>query len=966
YDEQPPDTAGEIGRWARDGLVNIVGGCCGTTPDHVRAVAEAVHGVRPRVPPERRRGVLSLAGLEPLEIPRPGNLFVNVGERTNVTGSRRFARLIRDGNDDEAVAVARDQVENGAQMLDVNMDEGLLDSVAAMTRFLRRVAAEPDVARVPVMIDSSRWDVIEAGLRQVQGRPVVNSLSLKEGETEFLRQARLARRYGAAVVVMAFDEAGQADSAERKVEVLSRAHRILVEEAGFDPADVILDPNVFAIGTGIAEHAHLGAEYIEAVRRLKAELPEAKTSGGISNVSFSFRGNDAVREAIHAVFLYHAIAAGLDMGIVNAGALPVLDDVDAELRERAEDLVLDRRPDATERLLELAERMGAGGGTRRQARDLGWREAPVRDRLVHALVEGIDDWVEADTEEARQAAARPLDVIEGPLMDGMSRVGDLFGAGRMFLPQVVKSARVMKKAVAVLIPWLEAEAGGDGARRTAGTVVLATVKGDVHDIGKNIVGVVLRCNNYEVVDLGVMVPAARILETVRETKADLVGLSGLITPSLEEMAHVAAELEREGFRLPLLIGGATTSRAHTAIRIAPAYSGPTVHVIDASRAVGVAGALLGSERKSYAARVRDEYEAVRAERDGRRRREERLTLDQARANRLAIDWSVGPPPPVPSFLGVRSFEPWPLEDLVERVDWTPFFAAWELRGHFPEILEDVRLGPSARQLYDDARALLDRVVGERLLEARAAVGFWPAGSTLDDDIALLDADGRARLATLHTLRQQHAKAAGRPNLALADFVAPADGGVRDHVGAFAVTAGLGADDAIRAFEAANDDYSAILLRALADRLAEALAERLHERVRRELWGYEPEESLTNADLIAERYQGIRPAPGYPAQPDHTEKRTIFELLEAERRIGVRLTESMAMLPAASVSGLYFWHPQAAYFGVGRIGHDQLEDYARRKAMSVDDLARWLAPNLADPDAVVRERTAPEPSIAGPR
>jgi 5-methyltetrahydrofolate--homocysteine methyltransferase len=965
YDETPPVTAGEIGQWARDGLVNIVGGCCGTTPDHVRAIADAAAGIAPRRPPERRRDVLSLAGLEPLDIPRPGNLFVNVGERTNVTGSRRFARLITEGRDDEAIAVARDQVDNGAQMLDVNMDEGLLDSVAAMTRFLRRLAAEPDVAKVPLMIDSSRWDVIEAGLRQVQGRPVVNSLSLKEGEDELLRQARLARRYGAAVVVMAFDESGQADSADRKVEVLTRAYRLLVDRAGFDPADVILDPNVFAIGTGIAEHANLGVEYVAAIRRLKTELPEAKTSGGISNVSFSFRGNDAIREAIHAVFLYHAIGAGLDMGIVNAGALPVLDDVDPELRERAEDLVLNRRPDATERLLELAERMGASAGTRREARDLAWRELPVRDRLVHGLVEGIDDFVEADTEEARQVAARPLDVIEGPLMDGMSRVGDLFGAGKMFLPQVVKSARVMKKAVAVLIPYLEAEAeaGGAGARRTAGTVVMATVKGDVHDIGKNIVGVVLRCNNYEVIDLGVMVPAARILDTVRETKADLVGLSGLITPSLEEMAHVASELEREGFRLPLLIGGATTSKAHTAIRIAPAYSGPTVHVIDASRAVGVAGALLGGERDVYAARVRDEYEGLRAERAGIRSHEARLTLDEARANRLRIDWAAGPPPPVPAYLGARSFEPWPLEDLVERIDWTPFFTAWELRGHFPEILDDARLGTSARQLHEDARALLARVVDERLLEARAVAGFWPAGSTGDDDIVLFDPDrGDRTLATLHSLRQQHAKTNDRPNLALADFVAPLDAGLRDHVGAFAVTAGLGADEAIRRFEADNDDYSAIMLRALADRLAEALAERLHERVRRELWGYAPDESLSNADLIAEGYQGIRPAPGYPAQPDHTEKRTIFALLDAERRIDVRLTESMAMLPAASVSGLYFWHPQAAYFGVGRIGRDQLEDYARRKGLSLEEMARWLAPNLAPDAAAAREPSSTEPRV----
>ncbi len=955
YDETPPVTAGEIGQWARDGLVNIVGGCCGTTPDHVRAIANAVAGARPRTPKPRPRGVLSLAGLEPLDIPRPGNLFVNVGERTNVTGSRKFARLIRDGLDDEAVSVARDQVDNGAQLLDVNMDEALLDSPAAMSRFLRRLAAEPDVARVPLMIDSSRWDVIEAGLRQVQGRPIVNSLSLKEGEEPFLRQARLAHRYGAAVVVMAFDERGQADSADDKVEILGRAYRLLVEEAGFDPADVIFDPNVFAIGTGIAEHANLGVEYIEAVRRLKERFPEAKTSGGISNVSFAFRGNDPIREAIHAVFLEHAIAAGLDMGIVNAGALPVLDDVDPEVREAAEDLVLNRRPDATERMLELSARMAAAGGTgavRTSARDLSWRELPIRERLVHSLVEGIDDWIEQDTEEARQAATRPLDVIEGPLMDGMSRVGDLFGAGRMFLPQVVKSARVMKKAVAVLVPYLEAEStDGDGTGRTgprsAGRIVMATVKGDVHDIGKNIVGVVLRCNNYEVLDLGVMVPAARILDTARETGADIIGLSGLITPSLEEMAHVASELEREGFSLPLLIGGATTSRAHTAIRIAPEYSGPTVHVVDASRAVGVAGALLGGEAERYLAGVQSEYEAIRAEREGRRSREERLSLAEARANRLRIDWAAGPRPPAPSFLGVRAFDPWPLDDLVERIDWTPFFTAWELKGHFPEILDDARLGASARSLYDDARRLLDRVVRDGLLRAAAVAGFWRAGSTDDDDIVLFDPDADRPLATLHSLRQQHAKTNDRPNVALADYVAPLRSGVVDHVGAFAVTAGLGSDAAVRAFEDAHDDYSAIMLRALADRLAEALAERLHERVRRELWGYAPDEALTNDQLIAERYQGIRPAPGYPAQPDHTEKPTLFALLGAEDRIGIRLTESMAMLPAASVSGLYFWHPEARYFGVGRIGHDQLEDYARRKGMSIEELARWLAPNLAE-------------------
>ena len=944
YDETPEVTAGLIAEWARDGLVNIVGGCCGTTPDHVRAIAAAVAGIPPRPIPPRRSGVLTLAGLEPLEIPQPGGLLVHVGERTNVTGSRRFARLVTTGDYAAAVEVAREQVEAGANVLDVNMDEAMLDSVAAMTTFLRLLAAEPSVARVPIMVDSSRWEVIEAGLRQVQGKPVVNSLSLKDGEAEFLRRARLARRYGAAVVVMAFDEAGQAETVERKVEIAKRAVRLLTEEVGFPPEEIIVDPNVFAVGTGIEEHAGYGLAFIEAVRRIKADLPGVKTSGGISNVSFAFRGNDPVREAIHAVFLYHAVRAGLDLAIVNAAALPVYDDIEPELRERAEDLVLARRPDATERLLEIADR--ARSTARAAERDTAWRSWPVAERLRHALVEGISEYIAADTEEARRALGSPLAVIEGPLMDGMRVVGDLFGAGKMFLPQVVKSARVMKQAVAVLVPYLEAEAAA-GKDRAAGRILLATVKGDVHDIGKNIVGVVLRCNNYDVVDLGVMVPAATILETAREIRADIVGLSGLITPSLDEMVHVAAEMERQGFRIPLLIGGATTSRTHTAVKIAPVYSGPTVHVLDASRAVGVASALLSPDAHDrFVGEIRREYEAIRRERDERQAREARLPLAEARANRLEIDWRTRPVPR-PTFLGTRTFTDYPIADLVDRIDWTPFFAAWELKGRFPAILDDPERGQAARDLYADARRMLERIEREGLLRAAGVVGFWPAASTPDDDIeCYADESRRAVVAVFRTLRQQMAKPDGRPNLALADFVAPRSAGIVDYIGAFAVTAGLGADEAIARFEAAHDPYGAIMIKALADRLAEAFAERLHERVRRELWGYAPDEALSNEDLIAERYQGIRPAPGYPACPDHTEKRTIFALLGAER-VGMRLTESCAMLPAASVAGYYFWRPEASYFGLGRIGRDQLEDYARRKGISVEEAARWLRPNLAE-------------------
>ena len=944
YDETPEQMADALGEWASHGLLNIAGGCCGTTPEHIAAIAAAVAGLPPR-PIVERSAKTHLAGLEPVVIPPPGDTFVNVGERTNVTGSRKFARLIAEDKEDEAVDIAREQVTNGAQLIDVNMDEAMLDGVAAMTRFLRRIAAEPDIASVPVMVDSSKWSVLEAGLQQLQGKGVVNSISLKEGEAPFLEQARLCKRYGAAVVVMAFDEKGQGDTVERRMAILKRAYELLTRDVGFAPADIILDANIFAIATGIEEHNAYAVQFIETVRRLKAEIPGTRTSGGVSNVSFAFRGNDPVREAIHSVFLYHAKRAGLDMAIVNAGVLPVYDDIEPELRERVEDVVLDRRPDSTERLLEIAARY-AGAGMDRKTEDLTWRERPVGERLTHALVEGIDTWVVEDTEEARQAASRPLDVIEGPLMAGMNVVGDLFGSGRMFLPQVVKSARVMKKAVAHLVPYLEMEREGTGRR--AGTIVTATVKGDVHDIGKNIVGVVLGCNDYEVIDLGVMVPVARILEAAEEHDADLIGLSGLITPSLDEMVHVASEMERLGMTTPLLIGGATTSRAHTAVKIAPAYSGPVVHVLDASRAVGVAGALVDGERRAaYAAGIHDEYEAVRQDRAGRQSKERYLTIEEARANRVPIDWPTVAPP-APSFLGVRTFDRYPLDELVERIDWTPFFATWELRGAYPAILDDPTVGKAARDLFRDAQALLATIVKDGRLRAAGALGFWPANADVDDIAVWRDDTRGEQLATFRTLRQQMAKTDGRPNVALADFVAPLSSGLTDHIGAFAVTAGHGADELVTEFEAAHDDYSAILAKALADRLAEAFAERLHERVRQEFWGYAPDEDLANTDLIAERYQGIRPAPGYPACPDHTEKRTIFELLSAEANAGIRLTESCAMWPGASVSGYYLWNPASHYFGIGRIDRDQLEDYADRKGVPLAEAERWLAPNLRDP------------------
>jgi 5-methyltetrahydrofolate--homocysteine methyltransferase len=871
---------------------------------------------------------------------RIGN-FVNIGERTNVTGSAKFRRLILDGDFEAALQIAREQVENGAQILDVNMDEAMLDSEAAMTKFLNLVAGEPAIAKVPIMIDSSKWSVIEAGLKCVQGKPIVNSVSLKEGEEACVQQARRAMRYGAALVVMAFDEKGQAETAERKFRIAERAYRLLTEKAGVPAEDLIFDPNIFAVATGIEEHNDYARAYFEATRRIKESLPYVHVSGGVSNVSFAFRGNNPVREAMHAAFLYHGIRHGMDMAIVNAGQLPIYEDIPAELRERIEDVLLNRRPDATDRLLEIAEAF-RGGGARKEA-DLEWRKGDVRARLVHALVEGITEFIDADTEEARAQARRPLEVIEGPLMDGMNAVGDLFGSGKMFLPQVVKSARVMKKAVAYLLPFLEAEKAG--GRRPKGRVLTATVKGDVHDIGKNIVGVVLGCNNYEVIDLGVMVPCGRLLETAKAEKVDMIGLSGLITPSLEEMCYVAKEMTREGFSIPLLIGGATTSKAHTAVKIAPNYQGPVVYVPDASRAVGVVGSLLADGgNAAFAGAVREEYARIRESHARQAGEKARTPLAQARANKLNLDWRAYRPVK-PARLGLAVLRDYDLGELIQRIDWRPFFLAWELKGNFPAILDDPGTGKAARSLYDDARAMLERIVRERSLAANGVVGFWPANAA-GDDIEVYADEGRGRpLAVVHTLRQQMARE-GRPNLALADFVAPRDLGVADYVGAFAVTAGVGLEALVAAFEAAHDDYSAILAKALADRLAEAFAERLHERARKEFWGYAADENLSNEELIAEAYRGIRPAPGYPACPDHTEKRTLFDLLKAEENAGIRLTESFAMWPAASVSGYYFAHPESRYFGVGRIGRDQVADYAKRKGMGVREAERWLAPNLA--------------------
>ncbi|WP_420634480.1 methionine synthase [Candidatus Palauibacter sp.] len=947
YDDTPENMSDLLGDFADRGLLNVVGGCCGTGPEHIRAIADRMEAAPARRIPTPEP-LPRFSGLEPLVI-RPDTLFVNIGERTNVTGSARFRRLIRDDAFDEAVEVARDQVRNGAQLLDVNMDEGLLDSEAAMTRFLNLIAVEPDIARVPTVIDSSRWEVIEAGLKCTQGKAIVNSISLKEGETVFLEQAALIRRYGAGVIVMAFDEQGQADTVERKLETCHRAWNLLLG-AGFRPEEIIFDPNVFAVGTGMAEHDEYGLAFIEAVRRIKQELPGASTSGGISNISFSWRGNDAVREAVHTAFLYHAIAAGLDMGIVNVGRLPLYDDIAPELLEAVEDVLLARRPDATERLTDLAGRIGEQGVRTRV--DDAWRSRGVEERLEHALVEGIVEYIEEDAEEARLGYARALEVIEGPLMAGMNRVGDLFGSGRMFLPQVVKSARVMKRAVAFLVPHLEAEkeaAGGAAARgRGKGTILLATVKGDVHDIGKNIVGVVLECNGYDTLDLGVMAPPERILSEARAHSVDIIGLSGLITPSLDEMVRVASEMERQGFEVPLLIGGATTSRKHTAVKIEERYSGATVHVLDASRAVGVVGKLLSDDRRpGFIEETRAEYRRLREDFRGRQR--PLASLAGARANRLTID--ARRPVVTPREPGVRVYDPFPLEALVDYIDWTPFFQAWEMKGRFPGLLDHPVRGEAARTLYDDARRLLDGIIHEGTLTARAIAGLYPANAR-GDDIVLFSPESGRELLTVPHLRQQMDRSSG-PNVCLADFVAQESSGVADWSGGFAVTAGIGLERLCARFEAELDDYQSLLAKSLADRLAEALAERLHEIVRSELWGYAPDEKLGHEERIAEKYVGIRPAPGYPACPDHSQKALLFDLLDVERRLGISLTENYAMLPTASVSGWYFARPEARYFGLGRIGRDQVEDYAARSGISLEEAEARLSPNLAyDRDVVL--------------
>jgi 5-methyltetrahydrofolate--homocysteine methyltransferase len=943
YDDTPEYMGDTLREFATSGFVNLVGGCCGTTPRHIQTIAATVSGIAPRKIPliERR---LRLSGLEPLTVGPPIR-FVNVGERTNVTGSRRFAKLILNNQYDDALSVARQQVDNGAQVIDVNMDEGMLDSEAAIFRFLNMVATEPDIAKVPIMVDSSKWSVLETGLKCIQGKPVVNSISLKEGEEEFIRHARLARRYGAAVIVMAFDEQGQADTYERRIAVLQRAYTILTETVGFPPEDIILDPNIFAVATGMEEHNRYAIAYIETAKWIKEHLPGVLVSGGVSNLSFSFRGNDTVRGAMHSAFLYHAIEAGMDMGIVNAGDLPIYEDLPKDLLEHVEDVLFDRRPDATERLVTFAETVK--GSAQKKEEDLAWREAPVNERLSYALVHGINDFIVEDTERARAEAAQALDVIEGPLMAGMNVVGDLFGAGKMFLPQVVKSARVMKQAVAYLVPYIEAEKKAGGKSRARGKILLATVKGDVHDIGKSIVGVVLQCNGYETIDLGVMVPAAKLLETARAEKVDIIGLSGLITPSLEEMRHVASEMEREGFDIPLLIGGATTSKIHTAVKIEPGYTrGPVIHVLDASRAVGVVGSLVSEDlRGGFVNGVKAEYETLRETHSGKQARKPLRALAEARRNKVPFDWTRGFPA-APAFCGVKTFEDYPLEDISRYIDWSPFFQVWELSGRFPAILSDPIVGEAATSLYNDARELLECVVEEKWLTARGVIGLFPANTVNDDDVELYaDDDRQAVIGTAHMLRQQIDKPPGRPNICLADFVAPKDSGVKDYFGMFAVTTGIGMEEHVRSYEAAHDDYHAILLKALADRLAEAFTEHLHERVRKEFWGYAREEQYDNDALIDEAYRGIRPAPGYPACPDHTEKGEIFRLLDATLQAGITLTENFAMLPAAAVSGYYVAHPDAAYFGLGRIGRDQLEDYARRKGMPISEAERWLAPVL---------------------
>ncbi len=943
YDQEPEEMRNYIREFASSGLVNMIGGCCGTTPDHIKLMAEAVAGLPPRKRSPRSEYAM-LSGLEPLII-RPETNFVNVGERTNVTGSRKFARLIKSGDYDEALSVAQHQVEGGAQIIDVNMDEGLLDSEEAMQTFLNLVMAEPDIAKLPIMIDSSKFHVIEAGLKCVQGKCVVNSISLKEGEEAFLRQAQVCRRYGAAVVVMAFDEDGQADTADRKVEICKRAYKILTEKVGFRPQDIIFDPNIFAVATGIEEHNGYAVAYIDATRRIKEACPGAMISGGVSNISFSFRGNNVVREAMHSAFLYHAIRAGMDMGIVNAGMIEVYEDIPKDLLERVEDVLFNRREDATERLTDFAESVKGEGG-RSIKKDLSWREQPLNKRLEYALVRGITEFIIEDTEEARQSADRPLEVIEGPLMDGMNVVGDLFGSGKMFLPQVVKSARVMKKAVAYLTPYIEKEKAESGGQEK-GKILLATVKGDVHDIGKNIVGVVLACNNFDIEDMGVMVPADKILKKAKEIGADIIGLSGLITPSLDEMVYVAKEMERLGFDIPLLIGGATTSKTHTAVKVEPAYSGPVVHVLDASRAVGVASSLLHedeSTRSNFILDVRSNYEKVREHRGNRKSNKKYITLGKARENAFQIDWSAYEPP-VPKKPGIHLLDDYSLEELTEYIDWTPFFTSWQLKGKFPAILEDETVGQEAQKLYNDARSMLRQIIDEGWLQAKAIIGLFPANAS-GDDIEIYTDGSRGEVRThLRNLRQQRKKAPGQPNFCLSDFIAPVESGKEDYVGAFAVTAGIGIEEHVRRFEEDHDDYHAIMLKALADRLAEAMAERLHQRVRTEFWGYARNEALDNDALIAEKYSGIRPAPGYPACPEHTEKGTLWELLDVASQTGIKLTESYAMYPAASVSGWYFSHPESKYFGLGEVSKDQVEDYASRKNMSTQEAERWLSPVL---------------------
>ncbi len=943
YDESPEDMGHHIHDFIESGFLNIVGGCCGTTPDHIRKIASLAAAAKPRLLPVRDH-MLHLSGLEPLVL-RPESNFMNIGERTNVTGSRKFAKLILSGDYDSALAVARDQVEGGAQAIDVNMDEGMLDAEAAMVKFLNLIAAEPDIARVPIMIDSSKWNVIEAGLKCVQGKAIVNSISMKEGETQFLEQAEKIKMYGAAVVVMAFDEAGQADTYERRIQICERAYKLLTEKLNFPPQDIIFDPNIFPVATGMDEHRKNAIDFYSATKWIKENLPHAKVSGGVSNVSFSFRGNDVVREAMHSAFLYHGIKAGMDMGIVNPAMLQVYDEIPAELLIKVEDVLLDRNDDATENLIEYAERV-RGTGIKDEKVEAEWRKESVESRLSHSLIKGITDFIEQDMEEARPKFKRGLELIEGPLMDGMNIVGDLFGSGKMFLPQVVKSARVMKKAVAWLLPYIEAEKIEGEVSRKAGVVLMATVKGDVHDIGKNIVGVVLGCNNYDVIDMGVMVPADKILDKAEEIGADVIGLSGLITPSLDEMVHVAKEMKRRGMNKPLLIGGATTSRIHTAVKIAPHYDHPVIHVNDASRCVGVVSNLLSqNNRLDFLSSIKNEYEELRINHSNRKVQDIFVSLEEARANGYKFEWQMERPK-APAFVGLKSWTYYPLEELVNYIDWSPFFHAWELKGVYPKILEDEYVGEEAKNLHRDALSMLDKIVKEKWIQASGTMFIYPAQSNGKEDVIVYDPRMRTeKIATLHMLRQQTRKPAGQANMCLADLLPPVSSNVMGYIGGFAITAGLGIDEHVARFEADHDDYSSIMLKALADRLAEAFAERMHERVRKEFWGYAADENFSPAELVKEKYEGIRPAPGYPACPDHTEKATLFEMLDATNRTGIVLTENMAMFPTAAVSGYYFSQPGVPYFGVGKINRDQVEDYALRKGKSVEEIERWLAPNL---------------------